>query len=556
MAAAQQPFWSQWGRDAQHTGTADVAGQRLDRRLAQFIYDPLVSVAQAATGGDLLAHYQVPLLDHDDVYMEFKSGEYDRSSYSTQVWSEKKLSWIDGHLVEQWTFLSDWHPPGSISDFWEPVFQPALSGTFLYVPGQSGAIWKLNKSDGSVAARIDPFAMDSNTYVVSPLTVDGSGNVYYSVLQLGEGAFYSQDALDSWLVKVTPDDTARKVSYTVLTQGAPRPEDECIGSFEASELPWPPNPAATPPPVTCGQQRVAMNIAPAVAPDGTIYSITRPHFVSRGGRLVAVNSDLTPKWNSSLADRLLDGCGVPPSAGGVLPPNGAPGGCRAGAIYGVDPATNRPGDGRVLDSASSSPTVAPDGSVFYGAYTRYNYGQGHLMHFDAAGNYLGAFGFGWDTTPAIYPHDGTYSVVIKDNRYGGGSYCNNDTFCPGDRTATNPASPEQYFISQLNADLAVEWSYRNTNMLSCATDANGEIGCVADHPRGFEWCVNAPAIDANGTVYGTSEDGNVFAIRQGGTLLQRMFQQLTVGAAYTPIAIGSDGRIYSQNNGHLFVAGQ
>src|SRR5205085_5758322 len=57
------------------------------------------------------------------------------------------------------------------------------------------------------------------------------------------------------------------------------------------------------------------------------------------------------------------------------------------------------GGGRILDDSSASPVIAPDGSVFFGAYTRYNYAQGHLMHFDAAGNYLGGYLFGWDVTP-------------------------------------------------------------------------------------------------------------------------------------------------------------
>jgi hypothetical protein len=55
----------------------------------------------------------------------------------------------------------------------------------------------------------------------------------------------------------------------------------------------------------------------------------------REGHLVAVNPDLTPKWNASLAERLTDGCNV------TLPPNGTPGGCRAGACTGVDPWQNR-----------------------------------------------------------------------------------------------------------------------------------------------------------------------------------------------------------------------
>ncbi len=79
--------------------------------------------------------------------------------------------------------------------------------------------------------------------------------------------------------------------------------------------------------------------------------------------------------------------------------------------------------------------------------------------------------------------------------------------------------------------------------------------CVSDHPFGFEWCVNDFVIDGSGIVYANSEDGNLFAINQGGTLKQKIFQQLALGAAYTPTSIGTDGKIYSQNAGHLFVAG-
>ena len=177
---------------------------------------------------------------------------------------------------------------------------------------------------------------------------------------------------------------------------------------------------------------------------------------------------------------LIDGCSVPIVQGGWLPPNGQPNGCRdlgpAGnaAIFGRDSATNRLGGGRVLDDSSSTPTVAPDGSILYGAYTRYNWAQGHMMRFSASGDFLGAFGFGWDTTPGIYQHDGTYSVVIKNNHYGGlGSYCNVAAVCPEDRTATNPDSPEAYFIAQLGPGLSLEWMFQNTNRLSCSRNPDG-----------------------------------------------------------------------------------
>ena len=33
-------------------------------------------------------------------------------------------------------------------------------------------------------------------------------------------------------------------------------------------------------------------------------------------------------------------------------------------------------------------------------------------------------------------------------------------------------------------------------------------------------------------------------------------QQLALGAAYTPTSLGPDGKVYSQNAGHLFVMGR
>ena len=210
----------------------------------------------------------------------------------------------------------------------------------------------------------------------------------------------------------------------------------------------------------------------------------------------------------------------------------------------------------VNDSSSSSPAVAPDGSILYGAYTRYNYTQGHLMHFDANGNYLGAFGFGWDLTPAIFAHNGTWSAIVKNNHYGDtGSYCDDPNICPPDRTSTNPASPEAYYVSQIRVDMSIEWSFQNTNNRSCSRNSDGSISCVSDHPFGFEWCVNAPVVDSNGVVYANSEDGNLYAIAPGGKLKQQLFQQLAIGAAYTPASLDSEGRIYTQNDGHLFIAG-
>ena len=110
--------WPQWAHDQQHTGFINVSGQSLNTILANIVYDPLVPDEMAARGDELLVHYQTPLVDGNDVYMESKSGTYSTSSYSTQRWHQNKFTWQGGQLVPVWTFDSDWVPPGSIHDFW------------------------------------------------------------------------------------------------------------------------------------------------------------------------------------------------------------------------------------------------------------------------------------------------------------------------------------------------------------------------------------------------------------------------------------------------------
>lgn len=562
--------WPQWGLNPQHTLTLpNTVGQPLSHNQANIIYDFNIDAEKADPNslGDLSVHYQVPLVDGSSVFMASKDGVYSTTTFSTQKWHQNKFTWQGGNLVKVWTFDTDWFAAGSLLDFWEPVYHAALANGFLYDPGKGGTIFKINKNTGVAVKRINPFGtvIDANTYTASPISVDASGNLYYTVVQVSSGptqSFYTSDVVNSWLVKVTPSDVISMVSFNTLMSQAvikgeavPRANDRCNVAFADSQLPWPPQPNSNPQTTPCGTQRAALNAAPAIAPDGTIYLASKAHLVSRYNYLVAVNPNLTGKWAASLRGRLNDGCGVSFPIGNPGGAN-ANGGCSSGATFGFDPATNEPPPGRIIDDSSSSPTVAPDGSVLYGAYTGYNFAQGHMMHFSGNGDFLGAFGFGWDTTPAIYPHGNTYSIVIKNNHYAGGSYCIDPNWCPAARTSSELLGPESYFITQLDPNLNIEWTFKSTNTQACTRNPDGTVSCVNDHPNGFEWCVNAPVVDANGTVYANSEDGNLYAIQQGGTNVTHIFQQLAIGAAYTPVSIGGDGRIYSQNDGHMFVVGR
>jgi hypothetical protein len=498
--------------------------------------------------------------------MEFKTGPFKTpDNWDSQTWHEKRLDWgPQGKLLTTWNFVSDWKPepngPGNGQSSkrdrlglggWEPVFHGALANGFVYVPGAGGTIFKLNQEDGSVVSRINPFggALDPQTFTAGPISADDAGNLYYNAIKLDAtdpwGGSNGTDVVDSWLVKAAADDSTATVSYKSLVPGAPT---TCTTTYTNAQAPWPP-PGVAPLTGACGSQRVGLNVTPAISPDGrTIYSVTRAHLRTRYSYLVAVNqADLSPKWAASLRGRLGDaahplgdGCGVfLPIDGGVAPAYG----CRTGTpADGRDPATSETTAGRVHDASSSSPTVAPDGSVFYGAYSRYNAARGHTFKFSSSGDFLGSFRFGWDSTPAIYQHGGTYSVVIKDNKYA----------APGMPGAGVPPD-ESFFISQLKAGLtpagstdyasAIEWSFQNKNFVP------------PDNPNGFEWCINAPAVDANGVVYANSEDGSVYAINQGGTLNKKVFLRIAIGAAYTPLSIAADGKLYTENDGHMFVLG-
>jgi outer membrane protein assembly factor BamB len=558
--------WLQWGRDSMHSGQVCEVGQTLTRTIDHVTYDPFVAVEQADASGDLLAHYQVPLVVGGDVYMEYKGGTYTPCTpamppdmpyevcppyqWNSETWGEKAFAWSsNGKLVEKWMFDTDWKPEPMQGNF-EPMFQPVITGDTLWLPGGGGSVYMVDRKTGKQKKRVQPFGqtIDPDTYVAGALAADAGGNVYYSALKLNHDKPWSSDAL-GWLVAVAPDGSYRTVSYTTLVPGAPKASDQCERNFyylsPPVDFPWPPIDPATggliPVPTgPCGSQRPTINAAPAIGPDGTIFVVSRAHRSARYGYVVAVSPELKPLWQTSLRGILNDGCGVlVPSDGD---PMDRPYDCTPGAKKGVDPLTGNQPAALADDASSSSPVALPDGGVLYGALTGYNGSRGHLIKFDQSGKPGPTYDFGWDSTPALWQHDGTYSIVIKDNHYG---------------TDSNGVDLGPYYITQLDAELNVEWKFKSTNTMSCDRDpSNNLISCVPDHPNGFEWCINAPVVDKDGTVFVNSEDGNIYSIAQGGHEKQHLFLDMSVGAAYTPLAIDENGLIYTLNDGNLTVTGR
>ncbi len=542
--SGQTAAWPQWALNPQHTGNVSVVGQAPQAKLANLVFDPFVT-QEIAESGDLEMHYQVPLINGSTVFMNFKSGSYvpcdppgskkpfpcGPDAWDSEVWNETALQWQNGQLVTLWNFASDWQPvpntgtsPSAHSlNGWEPLFQPVLAGSYIYVPGWGGTVYQLNQADGSVVAQINPFGSseDPTIYSFGPLTSDNAGNIYYNAVQVVPSWPWDEEPTNSWLVKIAPDSSTTTALYSTYL---PAVSLNCFATFTGSPYPWPPTPTSVPHKMLCGVQRPALNVAPAISGDGsTLYTLSRAHYAGRDSYLIAVNTaDLSPQWSVSLQGLLNDGCNV------LLPPDGQPGGCRSGAETGVDPTQDLPGAGILQDQSSASPVVTPDGSILMGAYTDYNYARGHLLKFSPQGVFLTSYDFGWDSTPAVYSHGGTYSVVIKDNHYPAGSYCSDPTWCP-----RAPVGP--YYVTQLDTNLVPEWKFQVTKR---------------------EFCVNAPAVDANGVVYADNENGNLYAIQQGGAIVSSISIGSNVDAGYTPVSVGGDGLIYTLNGGHLVVVGE
>ncbi len=409
---------------------------------------------------------------------------------------------------------------------WEPVFQHAVHDQVVWVPAADGTVIRLDRQLENAQA-MNPFSTaNSNRYVTGPLVVDADGTLLYNVIELDRAAARDgRCARATWSGSRTGGPPTM-VLYQSIVNGAPAATDQCPTSFGAGNIPGP-YPATVP--VPTGVRLAAPGVQLRSGDRPGRRHLRRQPGALRIERLVAGGAEPGPDPEVDAS-----GCESCSTTGAECSLTCA----RQGAPIGVDPSTGLRPSVKVDDQASSVPVALPDGAVLYGGVTRYNGGRGHLVKVGPDGQLMGTYDFGWDVTPAVWVHDGTYSIITKDNHY---------------QTA---AGEGPYDITQLSRDLVPEWKFTATQTQSCHTLSDGGITCVSDHPDGFEWCVNAPAIGPDGTVYANSEDGRVYSIRQGGTKGEQRFLLQSLGAAYTPIAVDSKGRVYSMNGGVMTVVGQ
>lgn len=217
---------------------------------------------------------------------------------------------------------------------------------------------------------------------------------------------------------------------------------------------------------------------------------------------------------------------------------------------------NPTNDAALPDNGSASPTVGPDGDVYFGILENpifSNNLRGNLLHFNASLTQTKIPGsFGWDDTASIVPASlvpqyhgsSTYLLLTKYNNYAGiGS---------GDgRNKLAVLDPNATMINPNNGTTVMQ---EVLTILSPTPDADN----IANYPKAVrEWCINMAAVDPfKKSAIASCEDGKTYRWDfPSNTFSEVMTLTDGIGEAYTPTMIGVDGTVYAIANGTLYAIG-
>ena len=213
----------------------------------------------------------------------------------------------------------------------------------------------------------------------------------------------------------------------------------------------------------------------------------------------------------------------------------------------LDDPRNGVGAASFSDDSTASPTVGPDGDVYYGVLEGNfpsNNDRGWMLHFSGdLGTTKTPGAFGWDDTASIVPasavpsYHGTssYLILTKYNNYIGintGNGHNKVAVLDPNATETDPITGATVMLEVITV-----------------------LGPTPD-PRGGvkEWCINSAAVDAiNKCALVNSEDGHLYRWDFTSNSLSAAFPMAqATGEAYTPTLVGPDGAVYAINNAVLY----
>jgi uncharacterized protein (TIGR03437 family) len=394
---------------------------------------------------------------------------------------------VDGTML--WTFATDYAlPPHD----WVPEFAPAMTPTSrVYVPGPGGTVYYRD-------------APDSATGPQGQMAFYGMSNY------LANGAAYNSNVMIS--TPITSDASGNIYFGFQVTGSTPLQLQSGIARIGAGgDGIWiSATSAASDPAIT----RVQQNCAPALNQSEDVLYIA----VSNGdaGYLLALNSTTLQTMSKVLLKDPHSGLNA-----------------------------------TVSDNASASPTIGPDGDVYFGVLENQlgsNHERGWLLHFDSRlATTKTPAAFGWDDTASVVPSfmvpsysgGSSYLLMTKYNDYadGGGSGENRLAVLDPGATESDPVTGETVMKEVVTV---------------LGPTPNPALGGVK------EWCIDAAAVDpATNSILAGSEDGKLYRwdLRTN-TLSQTIVLTPGLGEAYTPTLIAPDGTVYAINNATLFAVGQ
>ena len=444
-----------------------------------------IDLAPPRVNGALLIHYGSPVVTSHNTVV------VPVKTAAAGGFRIEARSGANGGLI--WSAASDYVlPPHN----WVPSYNVALtSGNRLYAPGAGGKLLVKDDADASGGALRTVVFYGAAAYNAAPAAFDA-------------GVFIN--------TPITVDSQSNAFFGFMVTAANPAGLVSGIARVDANGVGiWTPAAAAAGDPAI---DKVSMNSAPALSADAkTLYvavNTARSAGQTQAGYLVALDS-------ASLA-------------------------AKSKALL-VDPAFGTPA--RVSDDSTASPTVGPDGDVYFGvletAFGTHN-GRGWLLHFDARLATRRVPGsFGWDDTASVVPasmvpsYRGSsgYLLMTKYNNYAGigsGDGANRLALLDPQASQADPIS-----------GLVV---MKEVLTVLGPTFESGTSGPVR------EWCVNTAAVDPlTRSVLVNSEDGYLYRWDvSSNRLTQRIQLTSGIGEAYTATVIGADGAVYAVNNAVVF----
>jgi hypothetical protein len=312
-------------------------------------------------------------------------------------------------------------------------------------------------------------------------------------------------------------------------------------------------------------------------PDGSIYfgfivnGSTPAHLVNGIARIAPDGHATWISTATAAASKRLTI--VPLNCAPALSPNGktvyiAVLGVRISMLVGLDAATLKPkyevtmkdpANGRpanvVFTSSTASPTIGPDGDVYFGVMEHpppLHDGRGWLLHYNSTlTKTLTPGSFGWDNTVSVVPASAVPSYHGKSSYLLFSKY-NNYFGVDPDGDGLNKVAVLDPTVSQKDLYGNVQVMKAVMTVLSPVTDPS--LG----HGARYEWCINSAVVDpADDSVIVNSEAGFVYRWDLAtGKLAEKIRLNAPRDEAYTPTLIGPDGTVYAINNGTLYAIGR